>query len=359
MQKIITYDVGSLPSTSFEMSFKEIKNNVELHDKFQASVVSGLIDKLRVGIDIPNYPQYRNMIDMFIEMIGGIEKVGSRYIMFDKLMMRETEIPEVRIIRERIKDIYDIIGERVKIKICLTGPYTLSSVFMNRSPELIKSLSDIIARITAENIFKVRYGEIGLITLDEPVFGFLDDSLIEYKSEGREALLNGWEKIFRVALSHDVSTSIHLHNTSDPLFWDVDSLQIIESHVNDHIYYSSQTKSLLEEKDKFVKASICITDFNSLIINSLRAKYREVDIPSMLANVWRDIRRGFINPVTYLETPEIMEKRLRKIIQNLGIERVRYAGPECGLKGFPNYETAMEYLRRVVIAVDNVNKSQV
>jgi methionine synthase II (cobalamin-independent) len=43
----------------------------------------------------------------------------------------------------------------------------------------------------------------------------------------------------------------------------------------------------------------------------------------------------------------MMTKRLERIVGLLGRERVRLAGPECGMKSFPTSECAMEYLRRI------------
>jgi len=45
-----------------------------------------------------------------------------------------------------------------------------------------------------------------------------------------------------------------------------------------------------------------------------------------------------------------MGLRLRRAVERFG-ERVAYAGPECGLRGFPTYESALECLRRVARAV--------
>jgi methionine synthase II (cobalamin-independent) len=46
-----------------------------------------------------------------------------------------------------------------------------------------------------------------------------------------------------------------------------------------------------------------------------------------------------------------MKKRLTKILELFGENRVPYAGPECGLRSFPTYESALECLRRVVESV--------
>jgi len=51
-----------------------------------------------------------------------------------------------------------------------------------------------------------------------------------------------------------------------------------------------------------------------------------------------------------------MKNRLVKVVERFGAERVPYAGPECGLKGYPTYETAIECLRRVSSAIESFEK---
>jgi methionine synthase II (cobalamin-independent) len=54
-----------------------------------------------------------------------------------------------------------------------------------------------------------------------------------------------------------------------------------------------------------------------------------------------------VDPLVFLENINLMKERLAKIIGHFGGNRVPYAGPECGLRGFPTYESALECLRRV------------
>ncbi len=51
-------------------------------------------------------------------------------------------------------------------------------------------------------------------------------------------------------------------------------------------------------------------------------------------------------PFSFLESTQVMQTRLRKVIDLVGRERVAYAGPECGLRSFPTYESGLELLRR-------------
>ena len=59
-----------------------------------------------------------------------------------------------------------------------------------------------------------------------------------------------------------ISTTLHLHSTADMLFFEAKYLDIIESHVDDPLYASSSFKKLVEERDKFLKVSICRTSLD-------------------------------------------------------------------------------------------------
>jgi len=77
----------------------------------------------------------------------------------------------------------------------------------------------------------------------------------------------------------------------------------------------------------------------------------KLELDEKTAEVWRKIGKGMLDPKNFLENESLMKKRLENILKIFGTERVVYAGPECGLGGFPTYETAIEYLRRVASVV--------
>jgi len=153
---------------------------------------------------------------------------------------------------------------------------------------------------------------------------------------------------------------IHLHSTANPLFWDVDSLDVIDSHVDDPLHQMKKTGELLESRDKFLKASVAVNDFDTLIkkriVTDSPEKLAESDLNERIADAWTDIKHGRINPEIFLESVDLMKSRLVKMVERFGVERVLYAGPECGLKGYPTYETALECLRRVSSAIENFGK---
>jgi 5-methyltetrahydropteroyltriglutamate--homocysteine methyltransferase len=347
-----SYDVGSLPFVGDFAKF--LANALYLEEK----VVASFMDKLKVGVDVPNYPQFRDINKMFLESIAGLEKIkDSGYVEAGSLSIKpeKAQIPEVAAIENQSGDIHEKIGRPLRVKICVTGPYTLASLFAYKDSGTFGRLGEIVSQIVEKNIFKGKHGGVRLVAIDEPTFGLLDDPLLDYGGDGRETLREAWESICRMARAKGVQTCIHLHNTADELFWDVESLNIVESHVQDPLYHSNRTKELLESKDKTLKASIATSDFDKLIRAKITAelpqKTGESTINEKVAEVWKAISKGKLTPENFLETTKLMAKRLKRTVNRFGVDRVPYAGPECGLKSFPTYEFALELLRRSAAAV--------
>ena len=363
-----SYDVGSLP---FPGDYGRLLEGARryLHQPkdpiakyFEDWVVKALIDKARAGIDIPNFPQFRDMNEMFLEMMEGVERVNGGYVEVAPPTLKGVGvIPEVQAILNSGSLIHERLGTPIQLKVCITGPYTLASLFAYRDSQIFIRLGRVLSRIVEKNVTANKHCRVGMISLDEPVFGTFDDPLIDFGSEGRESLLKAWERIFQAARSRGAETCLHLHSTVNQLFWEVKPLQVIESHVEDPIYQAGETKRLLEERDKFLKASICLTNFDEIIqkfILSHGVSVEKLSMGERVAEIWKAIRRGSMDPNTLLEDVESMHKRLVGLINRFGPERIPYAGPECGLRSFPTYECALECLSRVSRAVRLVREEK-
>jgi 5-methyltetrahydropteroyltriglutamate--homocysteine methyltransferase len=206
-------------------------------------------------------------------------------------------------------------------------------------------------------VFTSKNVDITLLCIDEPVLGFLNDPLLDYGSEGRVSLRKAWDEICRAATIRGVETSMHLHDTSDDLFWEVDRLSIVESHVDDPLYTLESTKKRLEETDKFLKASIAVTLFDTLIESELRKEGAMGEVQERIGEIWTQIRNNCIDPHIFIDDINLMSARLASIIKRFGPERINYAGPECGLGGWPSYDSAMECLRRISITIHSFNNN--
>ncbi|HDI53024.1 MAG TPA: hypothetical protein ENF89_02605 [Candidatus Bathyarchaeota archaeon] len=308
----------------------------------------GLIDKLRAGLDIPNYPQFRDMNEMFLKLLRGLHREGETYLPYGVSARPRASIPEVEAIKRHISLILDEAGiGHLRLKLCVAGPYTLSLQLRCRDGWLMEELAEALSDIVENSIFRVKRGETTLLAVDEPAFALLDDPLLDRGSEGRESLLRAWEKLFTSASSRGLETILHLHDASDTLYLEADHLDIVESHVDDPLYRDERLIRRVVEADKMVKAAISKSDFDALIAQRLGIPIGSDEAPSRIGEVWSEIRGGRLRSVNFLEDMELMERRLRFIVERFGAENVPYAGPECGLKGFPDYDSAIEVLRRV------------
>ena len=359
-------DSGSLPPVGdFEKFMDGAKNfckNGESAEYFERRVVSSFIDKIRVGIDVPNYPQFRDMNTMFFEMIDGVEKFEDGYLMSSvpSLKADNCHVPEILALERNSERIHEEKGENFEIRVCITGPYTLASFFPYRDECIFSRLGNVISEILETNLFSNDYGKTSLVSVDEPLFGLVDDTLIDFGSNGREDLLSAWETIFSIIRSKKAQTMMHLHSTTNELFWHIDSLQVIDSHVDDPLIERKKTCSMLESKDKFLKASLTANDFDKLIEARIVAapsqKLSDSDVSEKIADVWNKIKNEQTDPNVFLDSIQIMKRRLTSVVKRFGVDRILFAGPECGLKGYPTYENALECLKRVADTIVAFNK---
>jgi 5-methyltetrahydropteroyltriglutamate--homocysteine methyltransferase len=361
-------DVGSFPPVDDPTKFVDgasrfsLSSADESAEFFEEKVLEGLVDKIGAGIDVPNFPQFRDMNKMFLAMIDGVERINGGYLETKLPSVKKDRscIPEVMVIKKHSHFIQEKKSAPFEMRICVTGPYTLASFFPYKRADIFSKLGNVISQIAENSIFSNQHGRVSLVSVDEPVFGLQDDALIDFGSEGRENLQRAWESIFHKIKSKNAQTMIHLHSTANPLFWDIPSLDVIESHVDDPLVKTKKTGELLESTDKFLKASLAVNDFDALIRKGIAAsspkQLSESDLNERIAGAWADIRHGRVNPRIFLESVELMKGRLAEVVDRFGEDRVLYAGPECGLKGYPTYETALECLRRVSTAVESFKK---
>ena len=357
-------DSGSFPFVGDSAKFLEGAQRLSLHQTdesaefFEKKVVENFLDKIGVNIDVPNYPQFRDMNTMFLSMMDGIETIDAGYLetKVPSVKAEKSHVPEIVAIEKNSQMIQEKKGEAFEVRVCITGPYTLASFFPYKDARTFSRLGNVISQILENNLFSNKHGKTSLVSVDEPSFGLVDDPLIDFGSEGRENLLRAWESIFHKIKSKNAQSMIHLHSTTNELFWDVESLEIIDSHVDDPLQETKKTRELVESSDKFLKASITYNDFDKLILHRIvadsREKLSEFDTNEKVAEAWSDIKNGRVDPKFFLESVDTMKNRLVGVVDQFGVERILYAGPECGLKGYPTYESALECLRRVSSVVE-------
>ena len=108
---IKSYDIGSLP---FHGDFQKFLKGAELYASnptcnsakyFKKAITHSFIEKMKVGIEVPNYPQYRDMNKMFFDMIHGVKQSKTGYTQINAFGTKETSIPEVLAIKKNASEI--------------------------------------------------------------------------------------------------------------------------------------------------------------------------------------------------------------------------------------------------------------
>ncbi|RLI08760.1 hypothetical protein DRO32_01840, partial [Candidatus Bathyarchaeota archaeon] len=165
MAYLRTSDVGSLPPITDEALVEKGARDILSPGRassgpaseFRRVVKKALEDKLRAGMDVPTYPQFRDMNRMFLSMLKGLEVLEGRYIEIGRLEVKDPRIPEVLVAREAAPELADGLGlDKVRLRICITGPHTLSFSFAFRSPGLLRRLGQVLAEIAKANLVSDR-----------------------------------------------------------------------------------------------------------------------------------------------------------------------------------------------------------
>jgi 5-methyltetrahydropteroyltriglutamate--homocysteine methyltransferase len=282
-------------------------------------VKGALYQKRQAGVMYPTYPQFRDMIRMFMDEIEDPDKAESPY-----LIKRETaDIDELEAVQP---------GENVRV--CVSGPLELylSAFGATGYTDILFALAKSVARF----LEKARdEGKMSVASIDEPSLG-MNSNIIFSEDEIMQAL----DIASRPCLGIDCE--IHLHS---PLFAEVTArvpgISIVGIESASHPdYLQLIDRKVLEENDAYLRAGIARTD-----ILSMSAKLNE----KLRTNLWQDMPR-LEREIVEMESTDVMKRRLERAYDRFG-ERLRATGPDCGLGSWPSQEMAVGLLSRCSAAV--------
>jgi 5-methyltetrahydropteroyltriglutamate--homocysteine methyltransferase len=100
----------------------------------------------------------------------------------------------------------------------------------------------------------------------------------------------------------------------------------------------------LDKYDKFLRVGIARTD-----IDAMAAEYRD----STGIDIWRNTSKS-CQMIDEIENLKIITGRLESAFKKFG-NRIKYAGPDCGLGGFVHQESALKLLKNAAMAVFRFN----
>jgi 5-methyltetrahydropteroyltriglutamate--homocysteine methyltransferase len=335
---VLVDDVGSFPLPAhvdgklFEEAYararqamgdgKDLRADIFLKEGFYDVVVESFRRKCASGLDIVNYPQHYDMHKQITDAITRAMEKGT-YIVDRK----DAILPEVRVIDGEAKGFCEEFGRKVSLRVCVAGPLELYLKMVGTTcyEDVLLMFAESVKRFAENSILDSRYIKTEIVCLDEPSLGFLD------VSADKEVIVNVLEKAFGFT---GATKQIHLHSSLrvadllDAKGPDVVALEFAASPKN----LEGLTKKMLDRTDKYVRVGIARTD-----IDSIRAELHD---------------SGVMNPTTdeLVEPEETMRRRFDLARERYG-DRLLFAGPDCGLGGWPSQEVAGLLLKRTVRAV--------
>jgi 5-methyltetrahydropteroyltriglutamate--homocysteine methyltransferase len=314
--KLFFDDIGSYPLPS-AMTRQEIA----LDEDLLAIVRDVMLQKISAGVEVPTYPQFRDMNRMFLDLIEDPEMCEAPYL----IRKDAAEIFELREMDALGKE----MDRRLALRVCVTGPVELylATFGATEYSDLLYSIAESVARFL-EASMKYKNFDVVIASIDEPSLGISPSILFE-----EDEILGALE--VASCPCTDIECEVHLHS---PLFAEacckVPGINIIgvESAANPD-YLRLIDRSLLEETGSFLRVGIARTD-----ILSMAAKLSD----KMGINLWTDpelLEREILG----MESAEVMEQRLIQAYRLFG-DRIRCAGPDCGLGSWPSQEMARKLL---------------
>ncbi len=304
-------DIGSFPlpeGITREWAEKNYRTR-----EYEEMVKRTYLMKLKAGVELPNYPQFRDMNRMFLEPMKSEESQEEPYL----VKKEHARIPEVEAL---------IKMEIEKLRVCITGPFELYYTEFGGViyDDVLEKISTSVLRFI-ENLDE---SIVKCISLDEPSLGTNPEL---QPTQDQIEIAYG-----KISFGGDVQ--IHLHS---PLFYteilEVESVNVIGiESARDEKAMDFVDAEDLESHDKFLRVGIARSDIDGII-----AEYNS----KHGVNVWGD-EDGVMKAIDEIENPEKIEKRLRRAMDLFG-ERLKYIGPDCGLFSFPLQRSALKLLENI------------
>jgi 5-methyltetrahydropteroyltriglutamate--homocysteine methyltransferase len=309
---------------------KGIATDSFLQESFYSVVIESFRMKYAAGLDVVNYPQHYDMHRQLTDVITLAMEKGT-YVVDEK----DAIIPEVFVIGEEARRLYEEFGKKIRLRVCVVGPLELYLKLVGTIPyrDILLMLAETAKRFAENSILNSKYVKTEVVSLDEPSFGFLN------VSADKDVILDVLKKAFSFT---GATKQIHLHSSlkaTDVLNvegLDVVSLEFGASPKN----LDCLSKKKLNEADKYVRVGVTRTD-----VDSIRAELYD-----------RGIEKPAVDQL--VEPEETMRKRFNVANEKFG-ERLLFVGPDCGLGGWPSQDAAELLLKRTVDAVKKAQNALV
>ena len=337
MQDIIFIDGGSLPTPKgFTREWAKAAAENRNEDEKLFSVIRGaFLRKIDVGVHVPTYPQFRDKIGQFLDIIKDVNNCYEPYV----LKENNANILELEIIDEVAKQYREETGKTLEVRVCVAGPTDLylqafgTTTFVDAYHILALDVENFIKQsFKAAKNFKIK-----IIALDEPSLGIND------KIQFSEAdIISALTLASTYARQQGSDMEIHLHS---PLKYKI----ICETPINvigfeyaaTPSYMEILDRKVLEHSNTYIRLGVSRTDISSLIgiVNEIYG-----------VNAWKE-KEYLQKIVNEFETPDVIKKRLEVAFSILG-NRIKYASPDCGLAFWPDQDLAFKLLENTAKGIN-------
>jgi 5-methyltetrahydropteroyltriglutamate--homocysteine methyltransferase len=261
MQEIIFIDEGSLP-TPEGITREWVKTAAENRDedeKLFPMIREAFQRKIDVGVHVPTYPQFRDMIGQFLDIIKKEKNCYEPYVLKEE----NAKILELEIIEEVAKQYKEKTGKTLEVRVCIAGPTDLylqafgATNYVDAYHILARDIENFIKHAfkTAKN-FKIKD-----IALDEPSLGINDR--IQFSDAD---IISALTITSTYARQKRADVEIHLYS---PLMYKL----ICETPINVIGFEYASTPSyldildrkVLEDSNTYIGVGISRTDIYNLI----------------------------------------------------------------------------------------------
>ena len=334
MERIVSDDIGSFPLPK-GVTRQDIERMIANDpDQYERLVQDVMRMKMLSGVDVLTYPQLQDMISQFLSPITDPKNWGD-----EPLVIKESKakIHELSAIERVAKEYHDSSGEALRIRVCITGPIELHIRGYGHviHADVLGSLTKSLSKFVKNGILRKKHLETRAICIDEPSLG-VDPQLIIEEDE----LLMALEHVSNPAKGLDMQ--IHLHSPLEAeKIYEVEGINIIGvESASTPSNLDVISKGDLDKYDKFLRVGIARTD-----IDAMAAEYRD----ATGIDIWRDESKA-CQMIDEIESPKIITRRLENASKKFG-NRIKYAGPDCGLGGLMHQELALKLLQNVAMGI--------
>lgn len=339
MPEIISDDIGSFPLP--EGTDKgEVRKELAADGRAFDGMIAGMMRlKKEAGIKVPNYPQVQDMITGFLKPMQDLHEEGEPYL----VKKEYATIPEISACIDYAKEYFRQTREPLKMKVCITGPLEiyLKGVGGSIQEDLLMNIAESLSRFIENAGMDSSYLKTCAYSIDEPGLGLNPGLAVD-----ADILCEAWEACAKKAGKTDVQAHLHSAAALDKMY-NVTGINVLGiEYARDPKAFDLIDKSDIESYDKFLRIGIARTDIHSMV-----SEYNQ----GYGTDLWKT--KEYSLPTRDMENPGNIGKRLAKAYDAFG-ERIRYAGPDCGLGGWPAQEPAYMLLKNTAEAVDEFNRKR-